>query len=404
MIYYIFEFLENNYNLPGAGVFQYISFRSALAIMTSLLVSLVFGGKIIRFIKKMQIGEDVRKLGLDGEENKKGTPTMGGLIILSAILIPTILFARLDNIYILIMIFSTVWLGIIGFVDDYIKVFKKDKAGLAGKFKILGQVGIGLIVALVMVFNNQIVVKEKLVSSNGQQNYEFIEVAQKSSKTTIPFLKNNEFDYQKLTSWMGDGMSKYAWILFVLVVVLVITAVSNGANMTDGLDGLATGVSAIIGITLAVFCYVSGNIIAADYLNIMYIPYSGELVIYMSAFVGSCIGFLWYNSYPAQVFMGDTGSLALGGIIAVVAILVRKELLIPILCGVFLIENLSVILQVGYFKYTKKKFGIGKRVFKMAPLHHHYQLLGIHESKIVTRFWIVGILLAVITIVTLKLR
>ena len=404
MIYYIFEFLENNYNLPGAGVFQYISFRSALAIMTSLLVSLVFGGKIIRFIKKKQIDEDVRKLGLDGEENKKGTPTMGGLIILSAILIPTILFARLDNIYILIMIFSTVWLGIIGFVDDYIKVFKKDKAGLAGKFKILGQVGIGLIVALVMVFNNQIVVKEKLVSSNGQQNYEFIEVAQKSSKTTIPFLKNNEFDYQKLTSWMGDGMSKYAWILFVLVVVLVITAVSNGANMTDGLDGLATGVSAIIGITLAVFCYVSGNIIAADYLNIMYIPYSGELVIYMSAFVGSCIGFLWYNSYPAQVFMGDTGSLALGGIIAVVAILVRKELLIPILCGVFLIENLSVILQVGYFKYTKKKFGIGKRVFKMAPLHHHYQLLGIHESKIVTRFWIVGILLAVITIVTLKLR
>ena len=404
MIYYIFEFLENNYNLPGAGVFQYISFRSALAIITSLLVSLVFGGKIIKFIKKKQIGEDVRELGLAGEESKKGTPTMGGLIILSAILIPTILFARLDNIYILIMIISTIWLGLIGFIDDYIKVFKKDKAGLAGKFKILGQVGIGLIVALVMVFNNQIVVKEKLVSSNGQQNYEFIEVAQKSSKTTIPFMKNNEFDYQKLTSWMGDGMSKYAWILFVLVVVLVITAVSNGANMTDGLDGLATGVSAIIGITLAIFCYVSGNIIAADYLNIMYIPYSGELVIYMSAFVGSCIGFLWYNSYPAQVFMGDTGSLALGGIIAVVAILVRKELMIPILCGIFLIENLSVILQVGYFKYTRRKLGVGKRIFKMAPLHHHYQLLGIHESKIVTRFWIVGILLAVVTIVTLKLR
>ena len=404
MIYYIFEFLENNYNLPGAGVFQYISFRSALAIITSLLVSLVFGGKIIKFIKKKQIGEDVRELGLAGEESKKGTPTMGGLIILSAILIPTILFARLDNIYILIMIISTIWLGLIGFIDDYIKVFKKDKAGLAGKFKILGQVGIGLIVALVMVFNNQIVVKEKLVSSSGQQNYEFVEVAQKSSKTTIPFLKNNEFDYQKLTSWMGDGMSKYAWILFVLVVVLVITAVSNGANMTDGLDGLATGVSAIIGITLAIFCYVSGNIIAADYLNIMYIPYSGELVIYMSAFVGSCIGFLWYNSYPAQVFMGDTGSLALGGIIAVVAILVRKELMIPILCGIFLIENLSVLLQVGYFKYTRRKLGVGKRIFKMAPLHHHYQLLGIHESKIVTRFWIVGILLAVVTIVTLKLR
>ena len=404
MIYYIFEFLENNYNLPGAGVFQYISFRSALAIITSLLVSLVFGGKIIKFIKKKQIGEDVRELGLAGEESKKGTPTMGGLIILSAILIPTILFARLDNIYILIMIISTIWLGLIGFIDDYIKVFKKDKAGLAGKFKILGQVGIGLIVALVMVFNNQIVVKEKLVSSNGKQNYEFVEVAQKSSKTTIPFLKNNEFDYQKLTSWMGDGMSKYAWILFLLVVVLVITAVSNGANMTDGLDGLATGVSAIIGITLAIFCYVSGNIIAADYLNIMYIPYSGELVIYMSAFVGSCIGFLWYNSYPAQVFMGDTGSLALGGIIAVVAILVRKELMIPILCGIFLIENLSVLLQVGYFKYTRRKLGVGKRIFKMAPLHHHYQLLGIHESKIVTRFWIVGILLAVVTIVTLKLR
>jgi len=404
MLYYIFEILDNNYNLPGAGVFQYISFRSALAIITSLLVSLVFGGKIINLIRKKQIGEHVRVLGLEGEKSKNGTPTMGGLIILSAILIPTLLFAKLDNIYIIIMIISTIWLGIIGFIDDYIKVFKKNKDGLAGKFKILGQVGIGVIVALVMVFHNQIVVKEKLVNSLTENTYEFVEVAQKSSKTTIPFLKNNEFDYQKLTSWMGEGMSKYAWLLFVFIVVLVITAVSNGANMTDGLDGLATGVSAIIGLTLAIFCYVSGNIIAADYLNIMYIPNSGELVIYMSAFVGSCIGFMWYNSFPAQVFMGDTGSLSLGGIIAVVAILIRKELLIPILCGIFLIENLSVIIQVGYFKYSRKRFGIGKRVFLMAPLHHHFQKKGLHESKIVTRFWIIGILLAVITIVTLKLR
>tara|TARA_B100000780_G_scaffold61359_1_gene39561 strand:- start:613 stop:1827 length:1215 start_codon:yes stop_codon:yes gene_type:complete len=404
MLYYIFEILDNNYNLPGAGVFQYISFRSALAIITSLLVSLVFGGKIINLIRKKQIGEHVRVLGLEGEKSKNGTPTMGGLIILSAILIPTLLFAKLDNIYIIIMIVSTIWLGIIGFIDDYIKVFKKNKDGLAGKFKILGQVGIGVIVALVMVFHNQIVVKEKLVNSLTENTYEFVEVAQKSSKTTIPFLKNNEFDYQKLTSWMGEGMSEYAWLLFVFIVVLVITAVSNGANMTDGLDGLATGVSAIIGFTLAIFCYVSGNIIAADYLNIMYIPNSGELVIYMSAFVGSCIGFMWYNSFPAQVFMGDTGSLSLGGIIAVVAILIRKELLIPILCGIFLIENLSVIIQVGYFKYSRKRFGIGKRVFLMAPLHHHFQKKGLHESKIVTRFWIIGILLAVITIVTLKLR
>ena len=404
MLYYIFEILDNNYNLPGAGVFQYISFRSALAIITSLLVSLVFGGKIINLIRKKQIGEHVRVLGLEGEKSKNGTPTMGGLIIFSAILIPTLLFAKLDNIYIIIMIISTIWLGIIGFIDDYIKVFKKNKDGLAGKFKILGQVGIGVIVALVMVFHNQIVVKEKLVNSLTENTYEFVEVAQKSSKTTIPFLKNNEFDYQKLTSWMGEGMSEYAWLLFVFIVVLVITAVSNGANMTDGLDGLATGVSAIIGFTLAIFCYVSGNIIAADYLNIMYIPNSGELVIYMSAFVGSCIGFMWYNSFPAQVFMGDTGSLSLGGIIAVVAILIRKELLIPILCGIFLIENLSVIIQVGYFKYSRKRFGIGKRVFLMAPLHHHFQKKGLHESKIVTRFWIIGILLAVITIVTLKLR
>ena len=404
MLYYLFEFLESTYNLPGAGVFQYISFRAALAIITSLLVSMVFGGRIIELIRNLQIGEEVRKLGLKGEESKSGTPTMGGLIILSAILIPTLLFARLDNIYIQIMLVSTVWLGIIGFIDDYIKVFKKDKDGLAGKFKILGQIGLGLIVGLVMVFHSDIVVKEKVVATDVEGVYKFSEIADKSSKTTIPFLKNNEFNYHALTSWMGDDMSKYSWILFLLVVVFVITAVSNGANMTDGLDGLATGISAIIGATLVLFCYVSGNIIAADYLNIMYIPNSGELVIYMSAFVGSCVGFMWYNSFPAQVFMGDTGSLSLGGIIAVVAILIRKELLIPILCGVFLIENLSVILQVGYFKYSKKKYGIGRRIFKMAPLHHHFQKSGLHESKIVTRFWIVGIMLAIITIVTLKLR
>ena len=404
MLYYLFEFLESTYNLPGAGVFQYISFRAALAIITSLLVSMVFGARIITLIRHLQIGEEVRKLGLKGEENKSGTPTMGGLIILSAILIPTLLFARLDNIYIQIMLVSTIWLGIIGFIDDYIKVFKKDKDGLAGKFKILGQIGLGLIVGLVMVFHSDIVVKEKIVATDVEDIYKFSEIADKSSKTTIPFLKNNEFNYHSLTSWMGDDMSKYSWIIFLLVVVFVITAVSNGANMTDGLDGLATGVSAIIGATLVLFCYVSGNIIAADYLNIMYIPNSGELVIYMSAFVGSCVGFMWYNSFPAQVFMGDTGSLSLGGIIAVVAILIRKELLIPILCGVFLIENLSVILQVGYFKYSKKKYGIGRRIFKMAPLHHHFQKSGLHESKIVTRFWIVGIMLAIITIVTLKLR
>lgn len=404
MLYYLFEYLQSAYDFPGAGLFQYISFRAAMAVITSLLVSLVFGGKIISFIQRKQIGEEVRTLGLAGEESKKGTPTMGGLIILGAILIPTLLFTKLDNIYIQIMLVSTIWLGAIGFVDDYIKVFKKDKEGLAGRFKVLGQIGIGLIVGIVMVFHSDIVVKDEVSLSSETEVVGSISLAQKSSKTTTPFFKNNEFDYQSLTSWMGDTAKDYAWILFVLIVVVIVTAVSNGANMTDGLDGLATGTSAIIGATLALFAYVSGNIIAADYLNIMYIPYTGELVIYMSAFVGACVGFMWYNSYPAQVFMGDTGSLALGGIIAVVAILIRKELLIPILCGVFLVENLSVIMQVGYFKYTKKKFGEGKRIFKMAPLHHHYQKLGMHESKIVTRFWIVGIMLAVITVVTLKLR
>jgi phospho-N-acetylmuramoyl-pentapeptide-transferase len=404
MLYYIFEYLQSTFDFPGSGLIKYISFRAAMAVITSLLVSLVFGGKIIKLIERKQIGEQVRILGLSGEEAKRGTPTMGGLIILSAILIPTVLFANLDNIYIQIMIVSTLWLGIIGFIDDYIKVFKKDKKGLAGRFKILGQVGIGLIVGLVMVFHSDIVVKEGVISSPDNELFNSDISAQKSSKTTTPFFKNNEFDYQSLTSWICDGGKDYAWILFILIVIVIITAVSNGANMTDGLDGLATGTSAIIGVTLALFCYVSGNIIAADYLNIMYIPNTGELVIYMSSFVGACVGFMWYNSYPAQVFMGDTGSLALGGIIAVVAILIRKELLIPVLCGVFLLENLSVIIQVGYFKYTKKKLGYGKRIFRMAPLHHHFQKLGIHESKIVTRFWILGIMLAVITIVTLKLR
>ncbi len=404
MLYYLFEYLQSMYDFPGSGLFQYISFRASMAVITSLLVSLVFGGRIIKLIQMKQIGESIRRLGLSGEETKKGTPTMGGLIILSAIIIPTLLFARLDNIYIQIMLVSTIWLGTIGFIDDYIKVFKKDKEGLAGRFKVLGQIGIGIIVGLVMVFHPDIVVKHE---SSVLSDTEFVDLdftAQKSSKTTTPFFKNNEFDYHSLTSWMGDKSEQYSWIIFVLIVILIITAVSNGANMTDGLDGLATGTSAIIGITIVLFAYVSGNFIAADYLNIMYIPESGELVIYMSAFVGSCVGFMWYNSYPAQVFMGDTGSLALGGIIAVVAILIRKELLIPVLCGVFLVENLSVIIQVAYFKYTKKKFGEGKRIFKMAPLHHHYQKLGMHESKIVTRFWIVGVMLAVLTVVTLKLQ
>jgi len=412
MLYYLFDYLQEAYNFPGAGVFQYISFRSAMAVITSLLVSMVFGGKIINLIREKQIGEQIRELGLEGEKQKKGTPTMGGLIIIAAILIPTLLFTKLENIYIIIMIISTLWMGVIGFIDDYIKVYRKDKQGLAGRFKILGQVGLGIIVGLIMVFHADIVVKEQLADSqiitetniSIANEYGFEQEAKQSTKTTIPFVKNNEFDYKILTNWMGDIAPIASMILFILIVILIITAVSNGANMTDGLDGLATGTSAIIGATIAVFAYVSGNIMAADYLNIMYIPNTGELVIFMASFVGACVGFLWYNSYPAQVFMGDTGSLSLGGIIAVATILIRKELLIPILCGIFLIENLSVILQVGYFKYTKKKYGQGKRIFKMAPLHHHFQKLGYNESKIVTRFWIVGIMLAILTIVTLKLR
>ena len=404
MFYYLFEYLENTYQLPGAGVFQYISFRAALAVITSLLVSMVFGGRIINLIRKQQIGEEVRSLGLAGEDAKRGTPTMGGLIILAAILIPTLLFAKLDNIYVIIMLISTVWLGTIGILDDYIKVFKKDKEGLAGRFKILGQVGLGLIVGATLYFHDGITIKEKIDASISIETEQVFGEELKSTKTTIPFVKNNEFDYEVVLSWMGGNAVSLTWIVFILIVIFVVTAVSNGANMTDGLDGLATGTSAIIGATLGILAYVSGNVFFADYLNIMYIPNSAELVIYMAGFVGACVGFLWYNSYPAQVFMGDTGSLALGGIIAVFAIAIRKELLIPVLCGIFLVENLSVMLQVGYFKYTKKKFGEGRRIFKMAPLHHHFQKLGMHESKIVTRFWIIGVMLAILTIVTLKLR
>ncbi len=401
MLYYLFEYLQNTYDFPGAGLFQYISFRAAMAIITSLLVSLVFGGKIINIIRNKQIGEQVRELGLAGEESKKGTPTMGGLIILAAILIPTLLFTKLDNIYIIIMIVSTLWLGAIGFIDDYIKVYKKDKEGLAGRFKILGQVGIGLIVGLVMVFHSDIVVKEEVKLSLETEIIGSVDLAQKSSKTTTPFFKNNEFQY----SWLlPDFLSEYAWVVYVLMVTFIVTAVSNGVNITDGIDGLAAGTTAIIALSLAILAYLSGNVIFSNYLNIMYIPNSGELVIFCAALVGACIGFLWYNAFPAQVFMGDTGSLALGGIVAVLALAIRKELLIPLLCGIYFIELLSVIIQVGYFKYTKSKFGEGQRVFLMSPIHHHFQKKGLHESKIVTRFWTVGILLAVLTLATLKLR
>jgi phospho-N-acetylmuramoyl-pentapeptide-transferase len=409
MLYYLFQYLDTEFAFPGAGVFQYISFRAALAAILSLVISMLFGKRFINMLRKKQVGETVRDLGLDGQLSKQGTPTMGGVIILAAIIIPTLLVAKLNNIYIIMMLISTVWLGGIGFLDDYIKVFKKNKEGLKGKFKVIGQVGIGIIVGAIMFFHPDVVIREKVPTSKqtvvqqlASDGPEWTE--SKSLKTTIPFVKNNEFNYERLTGWLGDNGKDLAWIIFIPIIIFIVTAVSNGANMTDGLDGLATGTSAIIGVTLAILAYLSGNYIFADYLNIMYIPDSGELVIFIAAFVGACIGFLWYNSYPAQVFMGDTGSLALGGIIAVFAIAIRKELLIPVFCGVFMIENLSVMMQVGYFKYTKKRTGVGKRIFKMAPLHHHYQKLGIPESKIVSRFWIVGILLAVVTIVTLKLR
>ncbi len=421
MFYYLFHYLDQ-LNFPGAGVFQYISFRAALALLSSLVISMVFGKRIINYIRKKQIGETIRELGLEGQNEKAGTPTMGGLIILAAIIIPTLLFAKIHNVYIVLMLISTVWLGCIGFLDDYIKVFKKNKEGLQGRFKVVGQIGIGLLVGSVFYFHPDVVIKER-VTANQQAAYSFDEAISttknltlpkyastptKTIKTTIPFVKNNEFDYAQVLSFMGNNAQKYGWLIFIPIVILIVTAVSNGANITDGIDGLAAGTSAIIGTTLGILAYVSGNTVFADYLNIMYIPNTGELVVFMAAFVGACVGFLWYNAYPAQVFMGDTGSLAIGGIIAVFAIAIRKELLIPILCGIFLVENVSVILQVYYFKYQKKKHGLeyakANRLFKMAPLHHHYQKSGFHESKIVMRFFIIGIMLAALTIVTLKLR
>ena len=404
MLYYLFTYLQEAFNFPGAGVFQYISFRAAMAVIVSLLISLIFGKRIISFLAKKQVGESIRDLGLEGQVEKAGTPTMGGLIIISSILVPTILFAQLDNIYVILMIITTLWMGLIGFMDDYIKVFKKDKKGLAGKFKVLGQVSLGLLVGFILYFHPDVVMREQISTIDKSAQVVVVQKDLKSTMTTIPFVKDNEFDYSDLLSWLGDTAQDWAWLIFIPMVIFIVTAVSNGANLTDGIDGLATGTSAIIGLVLAIFAYVSGNIIFADYLNIMYIPNSGELVIFIAAFVGACVGFLWYNSYPAQVFMGDTGSLSIGGIIAVFAIAIRKELLIPIICGIFLIENLSVLIQVSYFKYTKKKFGEGKRIFLMSPLHHHYQKAGLHESKIVTRFWIVGIMLAILSFVTLKLR
>ena len=409
MLYHLFTYLNNRFDFPGSGLFEFISFKAALAVITSLVITLVFGGKLIRFLHQKQVGETVRDLGLDGQLEKTGTPTMGGIIILAGILVPTLLFADLSNIYIQLMLISTVLLGAIGFVDDYIKVFKKNKEGLAGKFKVFGQIAVGLIVASSLYFHQDVTIKSKVNELSVQQLEADSEVGpswveMRSTKTTIPFVKNNEFDYSWLLVWLNKDLEKYTWIIFIPLVIIIVTAVSNGANITDGLDGLATGTSAIIGTTLAIFAYLSGNLVFADYLNILFIPNSSELVIFISSFIGACIGFLWYNSYPAKVFMGDTGSLALGGIIAVFAIAIRKELLIPVFCGVFLIENLSVILQVSYFKYTKKKYGEGRRIFLMSPIHHHYQKKGVHEAKIVARFWILGILLAVLSIVTLKIR
>ncbi len=410
MLYYLFDYLDKTYDLPGAGLFQFITFRAALAVITSLLIATVYGKKIISILRRKQVGENIRDLGLQGQTEKAGTPTMGGIIIILATIIPVLLFAKLDNVYVVLLIITTLWMGTIGFIDDYLKKFRNNKDGLSGKFKIIGQVGLGIIVGATMYFHPGITVKrhkfentvKKEVTTTTKSHDFYPE--EHSLLTTIPFVKQNEFNYESLVSWMGEGAKDYAWLLFIPIVIFIITAVSNGANLTDGIDGLAAGTSAIIGVTLAIFAWVSGNVIFSDYLNIMYIPNTGELTIFITAFVGALIGFLWYNAYPAQVFMGDTGSLTIGGIIAVIAIAIRKEWLIPILCGVFLIENLSVVLQVSWFKYTKKKYGQGRRIFKMSPLHHHYQMKGLHESKIVTRFWIVGIVLAVLTIVTLKIR
>lgn len=410
MLYYLFEYLERTYQLPGASLFQYITFRAALAVILSLFIATIYGKKIIKFLKAKQLGESIRDLGLEGQNEKAGTPTMGGIIIILATIIPVLLFAKLENIYVILLLVTTLWMGTIGFIDDYIKKFKNDKAGLAGRYKVVGQVGLGIIVGATMFFHPDITIKRgklsasentELVSENSQRE---LYLDEKALLTTIPFVKGNEFNYERLIAWAGNDYKSYAWLIFIPIVIFIITAVSNGANLTDGIDGLAAGTSAIIAVTLAIFAWVSGNVIFSDYLNIMYIPNTGELTIFIMAFTGALIGFLWYNAYPAQVFMGDTGSLTIGGIIAVIAVAIRKEWLIPILCGIFLMENLSVILQVGWFKYTKRKFGEGRRIFRMSPLHHHYQVKGFHESKIVTRFWIVGIILAILTIVTLKIR
>jgi phospho-N-acetylmuramoyl-pentapeptide-transferase len=413
MLYYLFEFLEQQYQFPGATLFQFLTFRAAMAIILSLLISTIFGKRIIRFLQRQQVGESIRDLGLEGQVEKAGTPTMGGIIIILATLIPVLLLARLENIYVILLIVTTLWMGTIGFIDDYIKKFKNDKEGLKGKFKVLGQVGLGIIVGATLFFNDDVTIKEKLpiqeqrvllAENPDLPATKLFQPEEKSTKTTIPFVKKNEFDYSSLITWISPDLEKYAWIIFILISIFIITAVSNGANLTDGIDGLAAGSSAIIVLTLGIFAWVSGNIIFSEYLNIMYIPRVEEITIYIAAFVGALVGFLWYNAYPAQVFMGDTGSLTIGGIIAVIAIAVRKEWLIPVLCGIFLAENLSVVMQVSYFKYTRKKYGEGRRIFKMSPLHRHYQKSGYHESKIVTRFWIIGILLAIISIVTLKIR
>ncbi|MDO5979826.1 phospho-N-acetylmuramoyl-pentapeptide-transferase [Flavivirga spongiicola] len=413
MLYYLFDYLEKQFQFPGASLFGFLTFRAALAMILSLLISTIYGKRIIRFLQKQQVGETIRDLGLEGQQEKAGTPTMGGIIIILATLIPVLLLSKLENIYIILLIVTTLWMGVIGFIDDYIKKFKNDKEGLKGRFKILGQVGLGIIVGATLFFHSDVTIKEKLPIEVQQEMLtadadiapsKLFKEEVKSTKTTIPFVKGNEFDYAGLVTWISPDLEKYAWIIFILLSILIITAVSNGANLTDGIDGLAAGTSAIIVLTLGIFAWVSGNIIFSDYLNIMYIPRVEEITIYIAAFVGALIGFLWYNTFPAQVFMGDTGSLTIGGIIAVIAIAVRKEWLIPLLCGIFLAENVSVIMQVSWFKYTKKKYGVGRRIFKMSPLHHHYQKIGYHESKIVTRFWIVGILLAIVSIVTLKIR
>lgn len=406
MLYYIFQHLDKAFDVPGAGVFQYITFRSALAFILSLLIATIYGKKIINYLRNQQVGETIRELGLEGQTAKAGTPTMGGIIIILATLIPVLLLAKLNNIYIILLIVTTIWMGTIGFIDDYIKIFKKDKQGLKGIFKVIGQVGLGLIVGTVLYLSPDVTVRKDTLTSRVkiENNIKPSDLEEKSTATTIPFMKNNEFDYAEVLSFMGDDYKSYAWLIFIPMVILIITAVSNGANLTDGIDGLAAGTSAISVLTLGLFTFVSGNIIFSDYLNIMYIPNSGEMTVYIAAFVGALVGFLWYNAYPASVFMGDTGSLTIGGIIAVIAIAIRKELMIPVVCGIFLAENLSVIIQVSYFKYTKKKFGEGRRIFLMSPLHHHYQKKGYHESRIVTRFWIVGILLAIFSLVSLKLR